>query len=221
MLDDIEHLSEHAPFFNEFPVHDRNMNFVEFADILSEPYNSDSRTQKRTMSSDLCYYTDTSYCGSDIKGAISRTCSMSSDDQQLESMGELQYNNSSCSNDNSHNTMKQQFNVCHNTDRMCNNNDLLCNNSDRLCNNVDKMCNNSDRMCNNQDPLCNVPEAMCNNSETNTNRIYSASPPGKFFKLLFSIRITYINNNLLIYQIYNFCLTLYYIQALLLVWQYI
>lgn len=179
MLDDIENLSQHPPYFNEFSGAERNMNF-EFADILCDNY-SENQITKRTMTTDLCYYPDSSYCGNNSKGSISRTCSMSSDEHQLEPINELQYNNSCCSNEAelNRNTIKQ-FNSCHNVDNICSNTDRMCQNSDLLCNNIERLCNSGDRMCNNQNRLCNSSERMCSNSEStciNANRVYNASPP--------------------------------------------
>ena len=175
MLDDIEHLPEHPPYFNEFPGNVRNMSFVDFSDILCDPY-TDPRAQKTPLQSDSCYYQDSAYCASNTKA------SLSSDENQT--IGDVQFNNNCCTNNldvSSHPSVKQ-FSSCNTTDNMCNNNDLLCNSSESVCNNIDRMCstNNPNRLCNSS------TEQMCDNSNTpcnNANRIYNVSPPGK---MLFS-----------------------------------
>lgn len=174
MLDDIEHLSQHPPYFSEFPTHER-MNF-EFADILCDSYTDAARAEKRQLPSDFGYYQDTNYCANTNKGSMSRTCSMSSDENQLETIGDIQYNNC-CTNESDLNQHSMKpFNVCNTANRMCNNSDVLCNSSDRVCNNVERLCSTNDRICNNpEQQLCSNTERTC----TNTNRIYNVSPPGK------------------------------------------
>ncbi|CAG2186747.1 ELF3 [Mytilus edulis] len=173
MLDDIEHLSQHPPYFSEFPTHER-MNF-EFADILCDSYTDAARAEKRQLPSDFGYYQDTNYCANTNKGSMSRTCSMSSDENQLETIGDIQYNNC-CTNESDLNQHSMKpFNVCNTANRMCNNSDVLCNSSDRVCNNVERLCSSNDRICNNpEQQLCSNTERTC----TNTNRIYNVSPPG-------------------------------------------
>lgn len=157
---DIEHLSAQPPYFNDFPAHqERNMSF-EFSDILCENYTNNTACIKRSMSTEMNYYPDNVFSGSITKQPMSRTCSMSSEDNQVEPLGDVHFN-STCQSESELNSMKQ-LNVC-NSDRICHNNEMLCNSTNRTCNNIER--------------LCNTNEQMCTNSENESGqRYYNVSP---------------------------------------------